>query len=78
MLYVAEGRFGGCVNMFTCIWDIASLYLIIAEAGGLFKSLDLTDIEFMVDADHLHQNFPIVTGCPAFIDSIATMVTSHT
>ena len=74
MLYVAEGRFGGCVNMFTCIWDIASLYLIITEAGGQFKNLDLTDIEFRVEAGQLQRNYPIVTGCPAFMEGMAMIL----
>ncbi len=74
MLYVAEGRFGGCINMFTHIWDIAPLFLIITEAGGIFKSLDMSDIEFMADAGHIHKNYPVVTGCRSFVESMSAVL----
>jgi len=31
--------FGGAINMFTKIWDIAAPWLIIKEAGGELKHL---------------------------------------
>ena len=34
-VYVAEGKFGGCINLFTKVWDIAAPLLIINEAGGI-------------------------------------------
>ena len=70
LLYVAEGKFGGCINMFTRIWDIASLYLIITEAGGVFKSLGFTDIAFSIDGESIRRNYPIITGNNLFIEQV--------
>ena len=70
LLYVAEGRFGGCINMYTRIWDIAALYLIITEAGGLFKNLDSSDIEFRIDEDSASKNYPILAGNKTFMESL--------
>lgn len=44
-LYVAEGKFGGCINLFTRVWDIAALGLIISEAGGELTDIDGKKIE---------------------------------
>jgi hypothetical protein len=32
-LYVAEGKFGGCINLYTRVWDISALGLIISCIG---------------------------------------------
>jgi myo-inositol-1(or 4)-monophosphatase len=70
LIYVAEGKFGGCINMFTCIWDIASMYLIITEAGGVFKSLAFNDIAFSIDGESIRRNYPIITGNNLFIEQV--------
>lgn len=74
LLYVAEGRLGGCINMFTCIWDIASPYLIITEAGGVFRNLDHSDIEFVIDGQNIRKNYPIITGSKTFVENLEAVI----
>lgn len=61
-VYVAEGKFGGVLNLCTRIWDIAGLGLIINEAGGLMKVADGTDLNFFIDVNTAEVNFPVIAG----------------
>jgi len=46
LAYVADGRFGGCVNHHTSLWDIAAPHLIIQEAGGIFTTITGEEISY--------------------------------
>ena len=61
-LFVAEGKFGGVINLFTRVWDIAALGLIITEAGGKMKYTNGEDIEFVLDEKISVMNFPVMAG----------------
>jgi myo-inositol-1(or 4)-monophosphatase len=69
-LYVAEGKFGGCINLFTKVWDIAGLGLIISEAGGVMTLLDGGKIEFNINNELSTQNFPVIAGSEAIAGSL--------
>ncbi len=59
---VADSKFGGCINLFTRIWDIVAPSLIIEEAGGLFTTLDGNPLEFEINSSIVDKNFGILTG----------------
>jgi myo-inositol-1(or 4)-monophosphatase len=61
-LYVAEGRFGGAVNMNTMIWDIAAPQLIISEVGGVMKSIDGGNIRYSLDEGITGRRYAVITG----------------
>jgi myo-inositol-1(or 4)-monophosphatase len=61
-LYVAEGKFGGCINLFTKIWDISALGLIISESGGIMKDISGNDIKFSLDEYVVEKNFAVIAG----------------
>lgn len=61
-LYVAGGRLGGVVNLFTKVWDIAALGLIISEAGGRMTDLEGSEIVYNLGEKILSQNFPVIAG----------------
>ena len=69
-VYVAEGKFGGCINLFTRIWDIAALILIINEAGGTMTDIYGNDIHFIINEDLMSKNFPVVAGSKEIVESI--------
>jgi myo-inositol-1(or 4)-monophosphatase len=71
-LLVAEGKLGGCINMFTKIWDIAATYLIVKEAGGIFKNLNFTEINFDLNPQNMLKNYGIVAGSNSVVRSIET------
>jgi fructose-1,6-bisphosphatase/inositol monophosphatase family enzyme len=45
--YTLEGRFGGCVNLNTKIWDIVPVSVMLPEAGGRFTDLKGKKITFL-------------------------------
>ncbi len=61
-MMVAEGKFGGAVNLFTKIWDIAAPWLIIREAGGELKQLFETELSFDLSERGLVKNYPVIAG----------------
>jgi myo-inositol-1(or 4)-monophosphatase len=61
-LNVAEGKFGGCINLFTKIWDISGLGLIISESGGEIKYINGDNIRFLLDGDCCEKNYPVMAG----------------
>lgn len=69
-LYVAEGKFGGVLNLYTKIWDIAGLGLIIDEAGGIIKYADGTDLSFNLGDEISTVNFPVVAGNRLIVDTL--------
>jgi myo-inositol-1(or 4)-monophosphatase len=60
--YVAEGKLGGCINMYSKIWDIAAPYVLIKEAGGIFKGLDFNEIKFELSSEQMFKNYSVLTG----------------
>jgi myo-inositol-1(or 4)-monophosphatase len=45
--YTLEGRFGGCINLNTKIWDIVPVSVMLPEAGGKFTGLNGKKIAFL-------------------------------
>ena len=68
-IYVAEGKFGGVLNLYTKVWDIAGLGLMISEAGGLMKNIDGNDIQYRVCED-------LITGSVQIVESLNNIVFS--
>lgn len=73
-LYVAEGKFGGCINLFTRIWDISGLGLIITEAGGLIKDISGEDIIYSLDEDSPERNFSVMAGSENILQELSCSV----
>jgi myo-inositol-1(or 4)-monophosphatase len=61
-IYVAEGRFGGVLNLNTRIWDIAGITLLIHETGGIMKNIDGNEIGFNLSGNIADINFPVIAG----------------
>ena len=73
-LNVAEGKFGACINLFTRIWDIAPLGLIISEAGGSMKDISGKDVEYFFSSDTPEHNFPVMAGHEGIIAELKSKV----
>ena len=72
-LYVAEGKFGGVMNLFTKVWDISGLGLIISEAGGVMKNVNGNDIHFSISKDLSKENFPVIAGNKKIVEQILSI-----
>jgi myo-inositol-1(or 4)-monophosphatase len=73
-LYVAEGKFGGCINLFTRIWDIAAIGLIIIEAGGKMTDIYGNDICYNITNELLTKNFPVIAGSREIVESLTKIL----
>jgi len=60
LMYVAEGKIGGCINLFNKVWDIAAPYLIISEAGGIVKSLTGQALLFEINQKTMYKNYSVM------------------
>jgi myo-inositol-1(or 4)-monophosphatase len=69
-LYVAGGKLGGVVNLFTRVWDIAALGLILSEAGGRLTNLEGTDVVYKISESILDQNFPVIAGSETTVSAL--------
>jgi myo-inositol-1(or 4)-monophosphatase len=69
-LNVSEGKFGACINLFTRIWDIAPLGLIISEAGGKLKDISGSEVNYVFNEGTMEQNFPVMAGSESIINEI--------
>jgi myo-inositol-1(or 4)-monophosphatase len=73
-LNVAEGKFGGVINLFTRVWDISALGLLIEEAGGIMRYVNGDEIIFHFHKDIAGDNFPVMAGSAEIIDEIKKSV----
>ena len=67
---VAEGKFGGCINLYTRIWDISALELIISEAGGVMLDIVGNEIKYSIDNDIINRNFSVISGSKKIVESL--------
>jgi myo-inositol-1(or 4)-monophosphatase len=74
-VFVAEGKFGGCINLFTKVWDIAAPLLIIEEAGGEMIDIYGNNIRFSISDRIMTMNFPVVTGSKEIVKSLIKILT---
>lgn len=69
-IYTAEGKFGGVLNLYTKIWDIAGLGLLIKETGGVMKNIDGNELEFNLLDNIADINFPVIAGNSSIVRSL--------
>jgi myo-inositol-1(or 4)-monophosphatase len=69
-IYVAEGKFGGCINLYTKVWDISGLGVIISESGGKMIDIYGNDIQYSLDDQVIKKNFPVVAGANEIVKSL--------
>jgi myo-inositol-1(or 4)-monophosphatase len=73
-IYVAEGKFGGVLNLYTKVWDISGLGLIISEAGGKMIKIDGNDVQYNVSEELIQENFPVLAGSPQVVETLKKVI----
>lgn len=73
-LNVAEGKFGGCINLFTKIWDISGLGLIISEAGGTISEITGDEITYLPGNDPVGKNYAVMAGSYEIVEELKRRV----
>ena len=70
-IYVAEGKFGGVINLNTRVWDISALHVIIQEVGGKMLNINGNDLEYSLDETIIERNFPVIAGTDKITESLS-------
>lgn len=73
-IYVAEGKFGGVLNLYTKVWDISGLGLIISEAGGIMMMVDGNAVQYNVSEDLIEENFPVIAGSLQVVETLKKVI----
>jgi len=73
-IYVAEGKFGGVLNLYTKVWDISGFVLIITEAGGVMRNISGNEIQFLLNEEIINENFPVIAGPVEIVESLRKVV----
>lgn len=60
--YTADGRLGAVLNQTTKIWDIATPWLMISEAGGKVTDIQGKEIQFDLSAGAFDRNYTILAS----------------
>jgi myo-inositol-1(or 4)-monophosphatase len=63
-MYVAEGRYGGRINLTSKIWDNVAPHIIATEAGALWTAADGSDIDYSHPLTKAEQNFSFCVASP--------------
>ncbi len=63
-MYVAEGRYGGRINLTSKIWDNVASQIICEEAGALFTAADGTPMDYSDPLAKAGQNFTCCVASP--------------
>jgi myo-inositol-1(or 4)-monophosphatase len=61
-IHVAEGKFGGVLNLNTRIWDICGLGLIIREVGGIMQLANTLPVHYDLKEGVSETNFPVIAA----------------
>jgi myo-inositol-1(or 4)-monophosphatase len=73
-LNVSESKFGACINLYTRVWDISALGLILSEAGGVMKDINGKEVLYSFDDGITERNFPVMAGSESITDEIKKLV----
>jgi myo-inositol-1(or 4)-monophosphatase len=74
--YTVDGRFGGCINLKTKVWDIAPVALILPEAGGKFTYLDGRRIVFELDVRGINKDYMVLGGSARLHAKLAALTSN--
>jgi myo-inositol-1(or 4)-monophosphatase len=73
-MYVAEGRFGGRVNMSARIWDNVGPQVIAEEAGARWTALDGSPMDYRQPLTKTDQNMPFCVAPPVLHDHLIKLI----
>jgi myo-inositol-1(or 4)-monophosphatase len=63
-MYVAEGRYGGRINMSSKIWDNVAPQIITEEAGAVWSDVDGNPIDYSSPLQKTDQNYTFCVAPP--------------
>lgn len=74
LCYTADGRLGAIINQREKIWDIAALWLIIKEAGGIMTEINGSELNFQISEKDYDKDFPVLAANPQIHQKIIKLI----
>ena len=63
-MYVAEGRYGGRINLASKIWDNVAPQIIIEESGGIYTDFFGKSVDYTNPLMKVNENFTFCAAAP--------------
>lgn len=73
-MYVAEGRYGGRVNLSSRIWDNVAPHVIAEEAGALWTSADGSPMDYSNPLEKAERNFSFCVASPVLHQQLQAII----
>jgi myo-inositol-1(or 4)-monophosphatase len=73
-MYVAEGRYGGRVNLSSKIWDNVAPQIIAEEAGALWTDVNGDPIDYSDPIQKVDQNFKFCVAPPTLHKQLISII----
>lgn len=73
-MLVADGRYGGCLNRTSKIWDNVAPQIIIEEAGGIFTDFFGKPIDYTNPLSKVNENFTMCAASPALHERLQQII----
>lgn len=73
-MYVAEGRYGGRINLTSKIWDNVAPHIIAEEAGALWTDANGNPIDYSNPLSRAEQNFTFCVAPPALHQQLQDII----
>ncbi len=71
---LASGKIGVGANQCAKIWDVAPLYLLITEAGGVYTDINGKQIRLLSDSKNFTRNFSSLAAPPILHKQLQTLL----
>jgi len=71
---VLEGRFAGCLNRTSKIWDNVAQDILVKESGGVYVNFKGEEIKYANALQRTKENFEFIAIAPQFLDEILEVV----
>lgn len=76
-VFTIDGRFGGCLNQATRIWDIAAPLLLFEEAGGRLTGLDGRPLSLDLGPAAAERNYAVLGASQALHRQLVRLLASQ-
>lgn len=76
-MYVAEGRYGGRVNLVSKIWDNIAPQIICEEAGAIWTAVDGSPNDYSNPLTRVEQNYTFCVAGPVAHRQLQTIIRKH-
>lgn len=76
IMMVAQGKYGGCLNRTSKIWDNVAQQIIIEESGGIYTDFYGKPIDYSNHLNRTHENYTFCAASPVLHQKLQKILNS--